>query len=644
MSKVHPKTRKFATDHGLSIDEEAGSLELNGTYNLAVIVNLKEMNSSVEPPDDVSYVRSRVPGEAIAFFSHDAKDHLKFGFVQFENPIELQRWDWSTANLPEPWETGPPWDSISQYVADLFHEQKQQREDEELIQYENKRQIIRKEAKERLRVEEEQHRKEEEQRRKEEEQRRREEEDAKKREAHLARLFEKQRAFVDVGLTHGLTVSTQGEIGGEYGFVAFDHVDPGGKGEPRPVGLPWIWFSDVLLVAMPKDYLEWDDLEGEKLKKRVLTCSDLRYCKNPVWPENLAKDAPEVFDEFLYERRAHRRRKPDFFAPDLYDADTEEPYLVAGLLPEVGISLFVGEWDAGKTILLVDLAAHVAYGSPWLNKRAVLPRSVIYYALEAGDDVSKRFCATSDKLKRGEGALLGVGNVPVRLENKIPHEYDEWREQVDQLARETRGRVLQRCVDQEIKFPHQDYPSSAGAVVIVDTLRQACGHKSRGPEVEEFFSKVDRLVKDGAASHVIIAHHTTKTGDEYAGDDFLASDSTSLYYVRRPNHDKPTFRLVCDRVKGIGKAPAISLSFKVVGVGKQQTVVLVGENDADPKLLGIASSLPARIALDGLREALEPHLTGKTGPAQYKAFQRLRDKLLEAGLIVLEGSEYLRST
>jgi hypothetical protein len=151
-------------------------------------------------------------------------------------------------------------------------------------------------------------------------------------------------------------------------------------------------------------------------------------------------------------------------------------------------------------------------------------------------------------------------------------------------------------------------------------------------------------VQDGAASHVIIAHHTTKTGDEYAGDDFLASDSTSLYYVRRPNHDKPTFRLVCDRVKGIGKPPAISLLFKVVDLGKQRTVVLIGENNADPKLLEIANSLPARIPTDDLRKALEPHLTAKTDTARYKAFQRLRDKLLETGLIVLEGSEYLRST
>ena len=102
----------------------------------------------------------------------------------------------------------------------------------------------------------------------------------------------------------------------------------------------------------------------EDKKAREVKCDNLNLIRDAVWPESPAEDAYAAFDEFLSEREAYRLRKPDFFAPDLYDADAEEPYLVAGLLPEVGISLFVGDWDAGKTILLVDLAAHVAYGSP----------------------------------------------------------------------------------------------------------------------------------------------------------------------------------------------------------------------------------------------------------------------------------------
>jgi hypothetical protein len=202
--------------------------------------------------------------------------------------------------------------------------------------------------------------------------------------------------------------------------------------------------------------------------------------------------------------------------------------------------------------------------------------------------------------------------------------------------------LAQRCEDQGIAFP-EDYPYEGGAVVIIDTLRQACEHKSQGPVVEEFFGDVDRLVMDGVASHVIIAHHTTKSGDVYAGDDFLASDSTSLYDVRRRNRDKLMFRLVCDRVKGIAKPPAMNLSFRVVDVGQQQTVVLGEEADDNPKLRQIAQGLPERTSAKDLRRALDPYLTGKTDGARTKSFGRTRSKLVEAGLIVLEGRDYVRS-
>jgi hypothetical protein len=472
----------------------------------------------------------------------------------------------------------------------------------------------------------------------EEKQRQRDEEFARKRENQIAALPEKPRAFVEAGMTRGLTVGPSGQLGGAYRFVLVDHVDGNGfdKDQPRPVGLPWISTGYGLLMAMRKEKFP-DDAKAVEVK-----CSNLLHVLDAVWPENLTADDYQAFDKFLDERRAHRLRKPDFFAPDLYDANREEPYLVDGMLPDEGISLFAGEWDSGKTILLVDLAAHIASGIPWLN-RSVSPRPVIYYALEAGYDVSKRLCATAEKLNYGENAPTGSGPVPVRVEHIVPPDYDEWREQIEDLANEICNRVRQRCEDQGLE-PPEDYLEVRPPVIIVDTLRQACGHKSRGPEVEEFFSKVDRLVQDDAASHVIIAHHTTKTGDEYAGDDFLASDSTSLYYVRRPSHDKPMFRLVCDRVKGIGKPPAMSLLFKVVDVGKQRTVILVGEANASPKLLKIAESLPARTQTDDLREALEQHLTGENKDARYKSYQRLRDKLLEVGLIAVEDGYYVRST
>ena len=122
MDKVHPNARKLAENCKLSIDEGTGALELNGHYNTAVIVNLKGLKSTAEPPKHVVYLPSRVPGEAIAFLSHDVEKHLKFNFVKFETRLSMEQWDWSAANLPEVWEIGPePWRWISEYIAELYH-------------------------------------------------------------------------------------------------------------------------------------------------------------------------------------------------------------------------------------------------------------------------------------------------------------------------------------------------------------------------------------------------------------------------------------------------------------------------------------------------------------------------------------------
>jgi hypothetical protein len=151
-------------------------------------------------------------------------------------------------------------------------------------------------------------------------------------------------------------------------------------------------------------------------------------------------------------------------------------------------------------------------------------------------------------------------------------------------------------------------------------------------------------VKDKVAAHVIIVHHTTKTGDEFAGDDFLVADTTGLYYVRRPNKNAPKINLVCGRVKGMNKPPVIQLSFRIVNVGQETTVVIDSGSTVDERLLSIAGTLPDRMSLEELREELEPHITGESDDARRKSFQRQRTKLTDAGLLTQEGNQYVRLT
>jgi RecA-family ATPase len=44
-----------------------------------------------------------------------------------------------------------------------------------------------------------------------------------------------------------------------------------------------------------------------------------------------------------------------------------KPWLVKGLIPQVGHGLMSGQWGAGKTFTFFDLAAALSMGQPWLG-------------------------------------------------------------------------------------------------------------------------------------------------------------------------------------------------------------------------------------------------------------------------------------
>jgi len=85
--------------------------------------------------------------------------------------------------------------------------------------------------------------------------------------------------------------------------------------------------------------------------------------------------------------------KKNFILTKLSDliAEPEEEisYIVEGLLPSAGISLFAGKPKAGKTTLARDLALCIAQGKDFLN-RTVIKGSVIYLALEEKRSEVKR--------------------------------------------------------------------------------------------------------------------------------------------------------------------------------------------------------------------------------------------------------------
>ena len=157
----------------------------------------------------------------------------------------------------------------------------------------------------------------------------------------------------------------------------------------------------------------------------------------------------------------------------------------------------------------------------------------------------------------------------------------------------------------------------------------------------EFIHRCIDLVREGSATHVVILHHTTKTGDDFGGDRAIVADTDALFYCRRKNEEYG-FKLVCDRMKDLDPSAPIKLTVEIVPIGKQTTVVIGKNLPDDPELSRIAATLAERMTSAELRDHLKPHATGNNAEAQKKSIQRLRKKLLDAGLIKQDGDHFIR--
>ncbi len=150
------------------------------------------------------------------------------------------------------------------------------------------------------------------------------------------------------------------------------------------------------------------------------------------------------------------------------------------------------------------------------------------------------------------------------------------------------------------------------------------------------------------AAHVIVIHHQTKTGIDFAGHRAIAADTQGLYRVHRfgkiTDAERPyAGQLTPQRVKGIPRPSPIRFDVDVVPVEgtKQTAAILKDMATAIPKeLKPIIEALRElddleEIPLADLNECLDVVAAkgAKNAAAKRKARQRSCDKLEAAGVL-----------
>ena len=124
-------------------------------------------------------------------------------------------------------------------------------------------------------------------------------------------------------------------------------------------------------------------------------------CMPDGWPQNsdvndlMARDGGDVLAALL--ESATEPAPPPLplsvaFADELPEAFTPPDELVEGVLTAGDGSVWYGDSNTGKTFVLVDLAAAVARGVPWMGKRTE-PGMVVYLAAESPASVRSRLQA-----------------------------------------------------------------------------------------------------------------------------------------------------------------------------------------------------------------------------------------------------------
>lgn len=388
--------------------------------------------------------------------------------------------------------------------------------------------------------------------------------------------------------------------------------------ELKPAPAPFLGAAHCasLAVHMP----DGPSVSGDKWRRRVL-----EYCSAG------AKDARDGKRKIA---RLEELRRGSLYATRR-SFEREERHLVSDFIRRNGITVCYGDWDEFKTSTVTDLAAHIAAGANWQG-RSVTCCPVIYYALEAEDDVLMRLHALEARLR----GAWGDDSLPVTVADNIPGDYlggsaRPWREHVlgawNQWIEVEDGRFAQGHDGAHDFF-------TEAPVIVIDTLSMALkGEDEKGHKAVAFIHACQSLLKalpvedwtdddadevnresygglrhitEPVASHVIVIAHQTKTGDGYAGHRAIGADTGGLYRIHRFGRMGDKSRSMAGqitplRTKGMLLPPPLRFEVEVVPVKdteRRAAILKVRTNEIGEHLEPVITALRELVEVSGSAE------------------------------------------
>lgn len=263
-------------------------------------------------------------------------------------------------------------------------------------------------------------------------------------------------------------------------------------------------------------------------------------------------------------------------------------YLIKGLVNFGMVGFVAGAKNAGKSPLLLDLAAHVAKGEPWLGHR-VKRAYVLYVATEGWTGIGNR--------------LAAVRKVYFPDSEEVAIDY--LAASIDLRTSPKSARAIAATARERAKV----FGLEPG-LIIIDTFSHtlAGGDDSNQAEVKPAIANLKLIAAETGAA-VLVAHHPTKNGSSGVRGSSTIEDDTDLTIRVEQAASGGKRRVTTPRVKDYGEITPVAFDIRTVELGEDQ--------DGDPITSVVVSWRPSaeeefddkipegdREALDALRDTL----------------------------------------
>ena len=367
-----------------------------------------------------------------------------------------------------------------------------------------------------------------------------------------------------------------------------------------------------------------------------------------------SEEARRQFQQKLEKARAKApkvdapvERKPRYELVRIGDIELVEPeYLVAGLIEDKTLGQIFGASGSMKSFLTLDLAACVATGLPF-HGRQVKEGPVIYLAGEGFNWIKRRL--TAWELNTG----VSLKDAPLYISRRAP----------TLASRETARDVAEsiRSIAETVGHP---------ALIVVDTLARATvgADENSNSDLGEFIETVDEIRHEHDCTLMTVHHSGLADKDRGRGASAVFAAMDFEYQVTK---DGMSVALINRKTKDAAEPEPIHFRATEITVGQARngdliTSLALEEVEDEPRERKRELTPVQKLGLDTFRAASEQfgalgkdgaylgvHVedwrplfyqrhTGDNTHAKKTSFQRVRDKLIEAGVILPPNNDYYR--